>query len=99
MVAAIRQVLTVQEDGRIEVRSPELRPGAVAEVIVLLDPSPSDVPTGHSPQTAAMWDRLQQSLKLDAKAASAWIDMVRAERAAFPRVGRTPGTAGTAAPE
>ena len=41
MVAAIRQTVTVGEGGVIEVRSPELRPGARAEVIVLVEPQPS----------------------------------------------------------
>ena len=37
MVSAIRQQTTVRPGGVIEVRSPELKPGAAAEVIVLLD--------------------------------------------------------------
>ncbi len=37
MVAAIRQTVTVKPDGTIELRSPELRPGEQAEVIVLLE--------------------------------------------------------------
>ena len=36
MVAAIRQHVTVKEGGVIEVRSPDLRPGEEAEVIVLV---------------------------------------------------------------
>jgi len=39
MVAAIRQQVTVQPGGVIEVRSPELTLGARAEVIILLDPT------------------------------------------------------------
>lgn len=42
MVAAIRQNVTVQPGGLIEVRSPELMPGARAEVIVLLERSAAD---------------------------------------------------------
>jgi len=46
MVAAIRQNVTVQPGGLIEVRSPELMPGARAEVIVLLERSASDQAAG-----------------------------------------------------
>jgi hypothetical protein len=50
MVASIRQRVTVQADGLIEVRSPELQPGTEVEVIVLVDlvrkqtEPPGDVP-------------------------------------------------------
>jgi hypothetical protein len=37
VVAAIKQQVTVQPGGVIEIRSPELTPGASAEVIVLVD--------------------------------------------------------------
>ena len=37
MVAAIRQQVTIQAGGVIEVRSPELLAGSKVEVIVLLD--------------------------------------------------------------
>jgi hypothetical protein len=36
MLAAIRQQVTVQPGGVIEIRSPELEPGSRVEVIVLL---------------------------------------------------------------
>ncbi|OQY57950.1 MAG: hypothetical protein B6245_14410 [Desulfobacteraceae bacterium 4572_88] len=36
MVSAIKQELTVQQSGVIEIRSPELRPGMLAEIIILL---------------------------------------------------------------
>jgi len=42
-VAAIRQRVTVQPGGVIEIRSPELTPGASAEVIVLVG---EDAPAG-----------------------------------------------------
>ena len=41
MVAAIRQQVTVQPGGVVEVRSPELTPGARADVIVLVEPAPA----------------------------------------------------------
>jgi hypothetical protein len=47
MVAAIRQQVTVQPGGVVEVRSPELTPGSSAEVIVLVEaasPPPRDRP-------------------------------------------------------
>ena len=37
MVAAVRQRVTVQPGGVVEVRSPELAPGAQADVIVLVE--------------------------------------------------------------
>jgi hypothetical protein len=42
MVAAIRQRVTVQPGGVIEVRSPDLRPGSSAEVIVLVEQPASE---------------------------------------------------------
>lgn len=56
MVAAIRQQVTVQPGGVIEIRSPELEPGSRAEVIVLLgsraltpeDPARSISPTASN---------------------------------------------------
>lgn len=38
MVQAIREHLTVETDGSIEIRHPELQPGSRAEVIILLEP-------------------------------------------------------------
>lgn len=40
MVSAIRQRVTVQPGGRIEIRSSELPAGAEAEVIVVLETAP-----------------------------------------------------------
>ena len=54
MLPVIRQTLTVQADGRIEIRSPQLRPGDQAEVIVLLSgtrepgPAPAPAPPGRN---------------------------------------------------
>lgn len=44
MVQAIRRTVTVGDDGSIQIRSPELAPGATAEVIVLLDGAPDPAP-------------------------------------------------------
>ncbi|HZN68894.1 MAG TPA: hypothetical protein VFB66_26680 [Tepidisphaeraceae bacterium] len=54
MVAAIRQQVTVKADGVIEVRSPDLRAGDRAEVIVLVE-QPLKRPATADPQS---WDRL-----------------------------------------
>jgi hypothetical protein len=40
MDTALRQKLVVQPGGVIEIRSPELSPGALAEVIVILEKPP-----------------------------------------------------------
>jgi len=39
MTIAIRQKVFIEQAGRIEILSPELQPGAAAEVIVLLETS------------------------------------------------------------
>lgn len=41
MDTALRQRLVVQPGGVIEIRSPELLPGTLAEVIVILEESPA----------------------------------------------------------
>jgi hypothetical protein len=51
MVAAIRQQVTVQPGGVIEIRSPELEPGVRAEVIVLIGARPA--PAAGAPDAAA----------------------------------------------
>jgi hypothetical protein len=58
MVAAIRQQVTVKADGVIEVRSPDLRAGDRAEVIVLVEPSPAK-PLDPAESEAA-WERLRR---------------------------------------
>ena len=68
MVAAIRQTVTVQTAGTVEVRSPELRAGDRAEVIVLIEGAECR-PAG-SPLAAL--DALQASLQLTATAAAEW---------------------------
>ena len=58
MAAAIRQQVTVVADGLLEVRSPELRAGARADVIVIVDQPAVPAPVAADPQAA--WDRLQR---------------------------------------
>ena len=64
MVSAIRQQVTVQTAGVIEVRSPELRAGERAEVIVLVEGSPADRPRAgeapRGPDPAGAWERLRR---------------------------------------
>jgi hypothetical protein len=48
MITAVRQRVTVQPGGVVEVRSPELRAGTEAEVIVLVSESSPAQPTWAS---------------------------------------------------
>jgi hypothetical protein len=41
MIVALRQKVKVQPGGQIEIRSPELEPGEIAEVIVLIEKQPT----------------------------------------------------------
>ena len=79
MVAAIRQSVTVGQDGRIEIRSPQLLPGTKAEVIVMVESAQA-----ISPQAAL--DELQRSMRLNQETAQAWIDQVRDERQSTTRL-------------
>lgn len=73
MNSAIRQTVTVERDGRIEIRSPQLQSGASAEVILLVSP-------GRSRPAVLALDDLQRSMRLDQSAAQNWIDQVQDER-------------------
>ena len=79
MVAAIRQLVTVQPGGRVEIRSSELTPGTQAEVIVLVETDRSDTSGGK----LRALDALQQRLQLNSARAAEWVTQARAERAAF----------------
>ena len=74
MNATIRQTVTVQEEGRIEICSPDLHPGSTAEVtVVVAEPqTPS--------QRLALLDQFQKSLGLTQQKAEAWAKQVREER-------------------
>jgi len=72
MVTAIRQSVTIQPGGLVELRSPELKEGERAEVIVLLE--------GRRLSTAdkpAALDRLQSSLNLLDQQIDQWIRGIR----------------------
>lgn len=83
MATVVKQFVTVQEDGRIEVKSPNSDGGIEAESTVLLPEAKS-----RSPEKAlAALDRLQRSLALDSNvldsnAIETWTQQVRAERQA-----------------
>ena len=80
MVAAVRQIVTVQSDGRIEIIAPELRAGTVTEVIVLLPPEST---MATPAERVAALARLRESIGLTAQAADVWVKEVRAERDAW----------------
>ena len=79
MVATIRQSVTVQEGGVVEVRSPELQAGERAEVIILIDGA-----TGPRSRAAlAALDALLAKPKLTPGSASAWARQACEERDSF----------------
>jgi len=79
MTTAIRQRVTIQPGGKVELQSNDLPPGSEAEVIVLVEAPP--VPNALSPLEA--FEELQRSLRLTPEAAQRWIDDARAEREAW----------------
>jgi putative heme iron utilization protein len=80
MVAAVRQIVKVQSNGRIEIIAPELRAGTVTEVIVLL---PQEPMLATPAERVAALARLRDSIGLTTKAADDWVAEVRAERNAW----------------
>ena len=80
MVAAIRQTVTVQSAGKVEVCSPDLHAGARAEVIVLIE---TDAEHRQNGSAVAALDALQAGLQLTAGQAADWTERARAERQVF----------------
>jgi len=80
MVAAVRQIVKVQSNGRIEIIAPELRAGTVTEVIVLLPPETAVLTPAERVASLA---GLRESIGLTPKAADDWAEEVRAERGAW----------------
>jgi hypothetical protein len=74
MTKAIRQTITVQQGGRIEIRSPELHPGETAEVIVLVNGADS------AGDKLAKLEELQRAMSLSHEAAESWIQQANEER-------------------
>ena len=91
MMTALRQTATVTAQGRLDVAVPELTPGTLAEVIVLVAAPAS--PPAASPSDPAINSRLaalrqlQDSLNLSAEDVRKWQEDVRQERLAW----RLPG--------
>ena len=81
MMTAVRQTLTVSPDGRLEVSVPELSPGTVAEVIVLVSTPVAEPMTPQ--ERVAAWDRLRAKSTLTAEQAEAWIREIKDERMAW----------------
>jgi hypothetical protein len=81
MVAPIRQIVTVGDDGLIEIRAAHLPPGSKAGVTVM----PVEPPQQTAHQTIEALNALQKSLNLDEKTANEWIESVREARGSFPR--------------
>lgn len=81
MVRAIREIVTVGPDGKIELQAPELRQGSRAEVIVLVEPDQERTPV--SPLEA--FETLQRSLGLTTEQAEEWIRQAAEEREASSR--------------
>ena len=79
MVAAIRQTVTIQSGGTLEVRSPQLLAGDRAEVIILLE----DPRQPSASSSLAALDALQASLHLTPSAAAQWAQHARLERQSF----------------
>ena len=86
MPTAVRQTITVQADGRLEVVSPELRAGTVTEVIVLL-PAEAAPPEPTIADRLAALQRLQQRMNLSTEDVERWQQQARDERHAH----RLPG--------
>ena len=82
MVAAVRQIVKVQAEGRLEIISPELRLGAITEVIVLMPEEREPVAKSAADRVAALAN-LQRSFGLTTDAADDWIRQVRLERDAW----------------
>ena len=80
MMTAVRQIVKVQTDGRIEILAPELQAGSEAEVIMLL-------PEYRTPQTpaerVAALNALRNELALTPEEAEKWKKEVRSQREAW----------------
>jgi hypothetical protein len=84
MVRAIREYVTVDQDGSIRLTDPALRVGARAEIIVLLDTAQGSPPASMTPLQAL--DALQAAARLDPDTARQWIEQAAAERKASSRL-------------
>jgi hypothetical protein len=76
MVRAIREIVTVGPDGRIELQASELPQGSRAEVIVLIESDPAK----PAPDALEAFDALQRSLAMTPEAAEEWVRRAAEER-------------------
>ena len=84
MVRAVKQHVTVAPDGSIAIRSPDLPPGACAEVIVLLESADSTEAAPPDPAARLVaFKELQRQLNLTPEKAEAWLKEIREEREAW----------------
>lgn len=81
MVQALREKVTVGEDGMIHVKATGLPAGTAAEVIVLSEVIPQDV---QKRLEAFEW--LQKDLALTKESAEAWVKEAAEERKASSRL-------------
>ncbi len=89
MMTAVRQTATVSPEGRLQLDVPELPPGTVAEVIVLLPASPPFPELTVAERLAAL-DRLRAMTTLTDEQVRQWLEDIRLERLAW----RVPGDVG-----
>lgn len=84
MLRAVRQHVTIGPEGSIAIRSPDLLPGAQAEVIVLLDEDEATGAAALDPAARlAALDEVQRLLNLTPEKADAWLWEIREEREAL----------------
>lgn len=74
MISGIRQKVIVSDDGKLEISSPELRKGALVEVIVLVEPEAQDT-TEYLLSTEANRDHLLRAIReLDDQTSYIYVD-------------------------
>jgi hypothetical protein len=90
MMTAVRQTATVQPNGQLQLDVPELAPGTVTEVIVLVPSTAVNQPAARTPTVAeqiATLDQLRAMSTLTEQQVHQWIEDIRLERLAW----RIPG--------
>ena len=81
-MTAVRQTVTVSPDGHLDVAVPELSPGTVTEVIVLV-PTASPAQPLTPEERVAAWDRLRAQSNLTTEQVEQWQRDIKAERMAW----------------
>jgi len=85
MMTAVRRTATVQPNGQLQLDVPELAPGTVTEVIVLVPSTATREPTVAA--KLATLDQLRAMSTLTEEQVHQWIEDIRLERLAW----RIPG--------